>query len=522
MTTSSTMSSTLSLDVLSGRTILLDTLAVALFLYYLIKLLGRGRLPAPLPPGPRRLPLLGNILDMPPSQEWLTFAEWGRKWGDMTSISIFGQEIIILNSIKLAVDILEKKGSIYSDRPVMEMGGELVGWKNTLVLIPYGDRFRSFRKMFHQVIGTHASMSNFHSVEEEETRKFLKALLKDPSNFVQHVRSTAGAIILRISHGYRVKEHQDPFVAVAEEATEQFSLATAPGGFLVNLIPPLKHLPDWFPGAGFKQTAREWRNTINRMADGPYRYVKEQMAAGNAEPSFTSKLLEEPDISQDREFDIKWSSASLYSGGADTTVSSIHSVFLALSLFPEVQAKAQAEIDAVIGGDRLPTFEDRRNLPYINAVVSEVLRWHAVVPTSVPHRVSEDDVHNGYFIPKGSLVIANICRKDSWVPFPSLIRVTLASVLEGGRILADASVYISVAMLVATFNISKAMKDGEIVEPSVGQTSGTISHPQSFECTIKPRSQKAVDLILSTRSLSTLHVPGPHLVSIANGATHDN
>ncbi|KAG2007166.1 cytochrome P450 [Coprinopsis cinerea AmutBmut pab1-1] len=517
MTTSSTMSSTLSLDVLSGRTILLDTLAVALFLYYLIKLLGRGRLPAPLPPGPRRLPLLGNILDMPPSQEWLTFAEWGRKWGDMTSISIFGQEIIILNSIKLAVDILEKKGSIYSDRPVMEMGGELVGWKNTLVLIPYGDRFRSFRKMFHQVIGTHASMSNFHSVEEEETRKFLKALLKDPSNFVQHVRSTAGAIILRISHGYRVKEHQDPFVAVAEEATEQFSLATAPGGFLVNLIPPLKHLPDWFPGAGFKQTAREWRNTINRMADGPYRYVKEQMAAGNAEPSFTSKLLEEPDISQDREFDIKWSSASLYSGGADTTVSSIHSVFLALSLFPEVQAKAQAEIDAVIGGDRLPTFEDRRNLPYINAVVSEVLRWHAVVPTSVPHRVSEDDVHNGYFIPKGSLVIANIwyllhdpsVYHDPMVfkperflgpvpePDPRNACFGFGRRICPGRILADASVYISVAMLVATFNISKAMKDGEIVEPSVGQTSGTISHPQSFECTIKPRSQKAVDLILS-------------------------
>jgi hypothetical protein len=93
-----------------------------------------------------------------------------------------------VNSTKEAQEMLEKKSSIYSDRPVMEMGGELVGWKNTLVLVPYGDRFRSYRKMFHQIIGTNASMSNFYSVEEEETRHFLRLLLKDPQHVVQHVR----------------------------------------------------------------------------------------------------------------------------------------------------------------------------------------------------------------------------------------------------------------------------------------------------------------------------------------------
>ncbi|EAU84016.2 cytochrome P450 [Coprinopsis cinerea okayama7 len=401
----SALSSAFSLDVMGNRISLLDVSAASLFLYCLVRLSARRRPPAPLPPGPRRLPLLGNILDMPSSQEWLTFAEWGRKWGDITSISIFGQEMIVINSMKAAVDMLDKKSLIYSDRPVIEMGGELVGWKDSLALLPYGDRFRRFRKMFHQLIGTHSSMSNFLSVEEEETREFLKGLLRDPTSFVQHIRRTAGAIILRISHGYRVKEDDDPLVAVADEAMHQFALATTPGGFLVNLIPPLKHLPDWFPGAGFKQTAKEWRVTLNRMANEPYRYVREQMASGRAEPSFVSKFLEEPEISEDREFDIKMSAASLYAGGADTTVSSIHSLFLALSLFPEVQKKAQAEIDAVVGSDRLPTFEDRQNLPYINALVSEVLRWHAVAPTS---KVSEDDIHNGYFIPKGSLVIANV------------------------------------------------------------------------------------------------------------------
>jgi hypothetical protein len=104
------------------------------------------------------------------------------------SVSIFGQEFIILNSTEAATDLLEKRSSIYSDRPVMPMGGELVGWKNTLVLVPYGDRFRTYRKLFHHIIGTHAAMSKFHPVEEEETQKFLKLLLARPQEFASHVR----------------------------------------------------------------------------------------------------------------------------------------------------------------------------------------------------------------------------------------------------------------------------------------------------------------------------------------------
>lgn len=103
-------------------------------------------------------------------------------------MSIFGQQLVILNSFKPAIEMLEKKSSIYSDRPIMQMGGELVGWKNTLVLIPYGDRFRNYRKMFHQLIGTHTAMSNFHHIEEMETHRFLKRILAKPEEVAAHVR----------------------------------------------------------------------------------------------------------------------------------------------------------------------------------------------------------------------------------------------------------------------------------------------------------------------------------------------
>lgn len=79
-----------------------------------------------------------------------------------------------------------------------------------------------------------------------------------------------------------------------------------------------------------------------------------------------------------------------------------------MSVFPEAQRKAQEEIDRVVGTGRLPTIADRDNLPYIDAVVKETLRWHPVAPMGLPHTSTEDDVVEGYHIPKGSMVFANV------------------------------------------------------------------------------------------------------------------
>lgn len=110
------------------------------------------------------------------------------------------------------------------------------------------------------------------------------------------------------------------------------------------------------------------------------------------------------------------------------SVSAVQSFFLAMTLYPEVQRKAQEEIDRVVGSDRLPAFADRKNLPYINALLAEVLRWIPIGPLgmthtildiisqttgsstslALPHRSIQDDWYNGYYIPKGSNLIPNI------------------------------------------------------------------------------------------------------------------
>ncbi|KZT27006.1 cytochrome P450 [Neolentinus lepideus HHB14362 ss-1] len=457
---------------------------------------------------------------MPTEQEWKTFSKWGQVWGDLVSLNVLGQTLIILNSSKLAIEMLDRKSSIYSDRPFLMMAGELVGWKGTLALTPYGDRFRSIRKMFHCAIGTKSNIAQYHPVEERETARFLKRVLTKPHAIAEHIRWTAGSIILELAYGYRVKEERDPIVEVVDQATEQFSLATAPGAFLVDVMPALRHVPEWFPGANWKKKAASWSKTLNDMVNVPLDFVRCQMAAGVAAPSITQSLLESAEITAGEQSTIKWAAASLYSGGADTTVSAIYTFYLAMTLHPEIQKKAQTEIDAVIGNDRLPTFQDRENLPYVEALVKEVLRWNPVTPLGVPHRVTEDDIHQGHYIPKGSVVIANIWYaqilhdprtyseplefnpsrflKSQPEQDPRSFCFGFGRRVCPGMKLADASVFISCAMSLAVFDIAKAVDaSGTVLEPVVDYTTGTISHPKPFPCSIKPRSQKAEALVRS-------------------------
>jgi cytochrome P450 len=78
---------------------------------------------------------------------------------------------------------------------------------------------------------------------------------------------------------------------------------------------------------------------------------------------------------------------------------------------PEVCKRAQDEIDNVTGGDRLPEYHDRPSLPYVEAIYREVMRWRPPFPLGVAHSVTEDDIYDGYFIPKGQFFVQRIFIK---------------------------------------------------------------------------------------------------------------
>ena len=90
--------------------------------------------------------------------------------------------------MQVAVEMLEKKSRIYSDRPAIQMAGELMGWKDVLGFLPYGQRFRKYRRIFHHSIGTHDAMSKFYHIQEMETHRFLKLVQAKPEELINYIR----------------------------------------------------------------------------------------------------------------------------------------------------------------------------------------------------------------------------------------------------------------------------------------------------------------------------------------------
>ncbi|KAI0050756.1 cytochrome P450 [Auriscalpium vulgare] len=480
----------------------------------------RGRLP----PGPKPLPLLGNIFDLPRKEQWRTFSEWGHKYGPISYASALGKSFVVLNDVHTAVEMLDKKSAVYSDRPVLMMAGELVGWRDTLPFTRYGERLKETRKYLHGAMGTRSQIEGMHGLFEAETRAFLRHVLKRPEKVAECIRETAGSVILQLTYGYKPKEGKDDLVDLVEVTMTQFAEVVQPNVFLVDLIPPLQYVPLWFPGAGWKKKAEFYQQTLQQTAAAPMEFVKQQMAKGTARPSLVSNLLEKKNDRKDvadQDNTIKWAAAAMYGGACFfTTVSAIYSLFLAMTIYPNVQRKAQAEIDTVVGGDRLPSFSDRGSLLYVDAVVSEVFRWGALAPLGLPHTSIEDDIHEGYFIPKGSVILTNVkgmlhdekVYADPWTFKPERFIATEERPAEldprtccfgfGRRIcpglnLADATVWASVAMSLAIFDIGRKVIDNVEIVPEALYGDEIISHPLPFPCTIKSRSKSAEALILS-------------------------
>jgi len=260
--------------------------------------------------------------------------------------------------------------------------------------------------------------------------------------------------------------------------------------------------------------------------------VKNALRNDNAAPSLAGEHLQELEslVGSERrrqEEIIKTAMGSMYQAGSETTVSSMYSLFLALVLYPEVQRRAQAELDEVIGRDRLPMFDDRPRIPYVEALCKELLRWQMVAPIGLPHSSSRDDVYKGFFIPKGSIMVANawaILHDPEMYPDPEEFKPerflnkdgsirddpTLSLVFGAGkricpgRHFVDATIFIVASSVLSVFNVTKAKDENgnEIpVKAAVTLDCAVLVHPVKFECSILPRDGVAGDLI-SANALS--------------------
>ncbi|KAH9976348.1 cytochrome P450 [Lactifluus volemus] len=396
-------------------------------------------------------------------------------------------------------------------------------------ILPISKMSESWREERRLLDRTLRSASDvYRHMMKEKAGEFLAKLLATPRDFRRHIELFEGRLIMSLTYGYDLKDNDD-IIAAPVQAIEAVSRFALPGAAMVNHLPFLRYIPSWVPWFSYKPLAQIGRKLSERIRNEPIDFVKNAMHKGTAVPSLASECLQEIEKlaspeRQGREETVKRSLGALYTGGADTTVSSIASLFLALVLYPDVQKRAQAELDSVLARDRLPVFDDMPRLPYINALCKELSRWRMVAPTGFPHASNEDDVYRGFFIPKGSVIIANawaILHNPEIYPDPEVFKPErfldengslrddpVLSLVFGvgkricpGRHFADATLFIVASSLLSVFNVAKAKdENGHEIPVNVAAMpvgNEVVIHPGTFECSINPRDQLAEDLILA-------------------------
>ncbi|KAJ8508596.1 hypothetical protein ONZ45_g9144 [Pleurotus djamor] len=425
-----------------------------------------------LPPGPKKLPIIGNLLVAPTEYQWVKYAQWAEEFGtDVLHLDVLGTSIIVLSSLESVQEILNRRSALTSSRPVSTIVNKLMGWEWNIVFKQYGEAWRIRRRMFWQEF--HPSNSfNHQGSQLKHARLFLRSLLKEPERYPHHCRYSPASSIIEATYGVTVQPEDDPLIVLTDEVLHRLNDAAIPGTFLVDNIPILRYLPRWFPGAGFLDYAQIVYTNTMKMIDLPYEQSRTRILQeeGEAPPSsITRAYARDETVLEDAEKQLilKEVASSAYAGGADTT--------------PPPLINFMARWLCTL---KLPTFEDQAVLPYTHAVMWEILRWKPVIPLLNPHLSTSSDTYRGYFLPEGSVIFANvwaIFRDESLFPNPDEFRperfitpdgdldMKLADIVDmsfgfgrricPGRFYAKDTLWMWMTSTLSVFNIRKAKDD---------------------------------------------------------------
>ncbi|KAG1771066.1 cytochrome P450 [Suillus placidus] len=465
--------------------------------------------PLPLPPGPRSLPFLGNALQLDTKRPWLTYTAWGKTYGKIIHSRLLGIDLIIINSETIARELLDKRSANYSTRPVIRTNEFWTGFNTAL--LPYGETLRQHRKIFHQVLRAEVSVS-YHEMYSRHANELVINLLDATSDLLQqHTHIYTASLIVAVTYGHLAHGHEDSFLTRAHELLEIAKYIVSPErAAMFTAFPFLEKLPFWCFGGAFALMGRS-RELCQQLLNEPFDEVKAQMANGTASHSLVADFLSQ--AHDDAEEDTMKSVALMgYVAGIETTASILQTFLLAMVLYPDVQAQARAEIDQAVRHDKMPCLDDRALLPYLDAILREVLRWYPVGPLGVPHATLNDDVYDGHLIPKGAIVMVNqwaLSRDEDVFPDASRFDPSRHLTVDGklkdpfvnhfafghgrricpGRWFAENSLWTAAAAILAVLRIDHAKdSNGDRIEVKPEFSTGMVIHPEPFHCSIESRN----------------------------------
>ncbi|KAH7053207.1 cytochrome P450 [Macrophomina phaseolina] len=503
--------------VFFGPSMAFGAVIFTILTYLIHKILKIGSRPKGFPPGPPTRPFYGNLKEISTLRPHLTYAAWSQTYGPIYTIMRGPDPWLVINSAATAHDIFNKQGQVTAGRPNMRLDIACRG--GYAPAAQSGASWRAARKMWHAVLNVGASRA-YLPYQELEAEKLVVDVCEDGDAWRTHVERFSNSVAMTMTNGRRTPAAGDPRVREVMDDLWEISVCALRWAWLDGVaIAWSRWVPAWMvPGRreakGFTERHEKmlWRlwNSAFKSPEG----------AEVVLPSFNKAVQEKlragyQGITEREGTEV---THSLLQAATDTTASTLNIWVAAMAMFPEVQKKAQEEIDRVVGPNRLPSESDAANLPYTRQCIQELQRWISVAPLALPHATTAPMQIGEYHIPAGTGLILNThaihrdpvaypepreFRPERWEGKLQMVtsdeqvgaRTELFSFGAGRRIcpgqhLAERNLFYVCSHLLWAVDIRKkkdaAGKDIEIDMDDVRP--GLVNTMNPFEADVKPRS----------------------------------
>ncbi|KAG7242878.1 hypothetical protein INR49_018133, partial [Caranx melampygus] len=491
----------------SSPTTFLGAAAVLLILYLISCSFISGEIGKE-PPGPKPLPLLGNLLQLDLKRPYKTLFEFSKKYGSVFTVYLGTKKVVVLAGYKTVKEALVSYAEEFGDRditlffmrPIKVMCRCMIR-----ILFANGESWKELRRF---AITTLRDFGMGKRVAEEkilEESRYLIEMFEEhkgkPFDTSCPVNYATSNIISSIVYGSRFEYDDCQFKNMVRRANETIRITGSASIQLYNMFP---RLVSWIKNRklilkNVEMTVRDVKQLIEQLKET----LNLHTCRGLVDCFLIRKQKEEESCVRDTHYHEKnliFTITNLFSAGTDTTATTLRWGLLLMAKYPDIQDQVQEELSRVIGS-RQVRVEDRKNLPYTDAVIHEIQRLADIVPMSLPHKTSRDVTFQGYFIKEGTTVFplltsvlydesewesphtfnpshfldkeGKFIRRDAFLPFSAGRRVCL------GESLAKMELFLFFTLLLQRFHFTPppgVMEDELDLTPAVGLTLSPSPH----------------------------------------------
>ncbi|KAL7159564.1 hypothetical protein ABFS83_01G035800 [Erythranthe nasuta] len=371
--------------------------------------------PQKLPPGPWKLPVIGNLHQLIGSLPHHAFKTLAQKHGPLMQIKLGQLQMAVVSSPNLAKEVMKTKDISFADRVQLMLSKIVMYNCSDIASAPYGDYWRTVRKICVLEFLSHKKVRSFRSLMEEEVHRMAGSVRAErgmPVNLTEKIRSMECRVICRATVGRACKD-QNSLIRIINEAVSIAAVFN-----FADLFPSMKFLH--FLSVGSRTRLEKMHERVDRVLEDIIRQHEEKGVRGS---SHELPTMEEEDIldvllrANERKDlqvpitrdNIKANIFEMFIAGIETSSLVIEWGMSEMMKNPRILRKAQAEVRQLSLQENQTFLEtDIHSLKYLKMVIKETLRFHPPGPFLCPRRCREESKINGYDIPINTIVMVNV------------------------------------------------------------------------------------------------------------------